>query len=84
MPTKTPAYAALTKTSPVAPFTVDRRDPLPRDVQMDILYCGVCHSDLHLASRVSAGVGVSVSGGLGALPFVSPDSSGRAFSGVPV
>lgn len=46
---KTKAYAAQTADSPIAPFTVQRRDPLPDDVQIDILYCGVCHSDLHQA-----------------------------------
>ncbi len=49
MPTVTPAYAARSATSPLAPFSITRRDPGPRDVQMDILYCGVCHSDLHIA-----------------------------------
>ncbi len=34
---------------PLAPFSLDRRDPLPKDVEIDILYCGVCHSDLHQA-----------------------------------
>jgi uncharacterized zinc-type alcohol dehydrogenase-like protein len=33
----------------MAPFAFDRRDPGPADVQIDILYCGVCHSDLHTA-----------------------------------
>lgn len=44
---KTAAYAAQTATSPLAPFTIDRREPLERDVSIDILYCGVCHSDIH-------------------------------------
>jgi uncharacterized zinc-type alcohol dehydrogenase-like protein len=44
-PTK--GYAARSKTSPLAPFSFDRRDPGPTDVQIDILFCGVCHSDLH-------------------------------------
>ena len=43
------AYAAFDKTSPFGPFTLDRREPGPRDVQIDILFCGVCHSDLHTA-----------------------------------
>jgi uncharacterized zinc-type alcohol dehydrogenase-like protein len=47
MPTK--AYAAQAATSPLAPFSVERRTPLPTDVAIDILYCGVCHSDLHQA-----------------------------------
>ena len=41
------AYAAQSPTSQVAPLTIRRRDPRPSDVQIDILYCGVCHSDLH-------------------------------------
>src|SRR5882757_7713026 len=41
------AYAAHSATSPLAPFTVARRSPRPQDVQIEILYCGVCHSDLH-------------------------------------
>src|SRR5690348_740749 len=46
---KTPAYAAASATSPVAPFTIERREPGPHDVLIDILYCGVCHSDIHQA-----------------------------------
>jgi len=41
------AWAAHSATSPLAPFSIDRRDPLPDDVVIEILYCGVCHSDLH-------------------------------------
>src|ERR1700681_2468864 len=41
------AYAAHSATSPIAPFTLARRSPRPQDVQIEILYCGVCHSDLH-------------------------------------
>ena len=40
----TQAYAA-----PPGPYSFDRRDPVPRDVQIEILFCGVCHSDLHAA-----------------------------------
>jgi uncharacterized zinc-type alcohol dehydrogenase-like protein len=43
------AYAAASAISPLKPFSVQRRDPGPRDVQIEILYCGVCHSDLHQA-----------------------------------
>ena len=43
----TKAYAAQSAKSPLAPFSFVRRDPLPTDVQIEILYCGVCHSDLH-------------------------------------
>jgi len=42
-------YAAQSATSALAPFAFERRDPGPADVQIDILYCGVCHSDLHTA-----------------------------------
>ncbi len=44
---KTAAYAAQSATSKMAPHTIERRAPGPNDVQIDILYCGVCHSDLH-------------------------------------
>ncbi len=47
MPTK--AYAAQSASSPLAPFAVTRRELLPTDVAIDVLYCGVCHSDLHQA-----------------------------------
>lgn len=46
---KTKSYAALTASSPLAPFEISRREPGPEDVQIEILYCGVCHSDLHTA-----------------------------------
>lgn len=46
---KTKAYAAQTATSALAPFDIQRREPGPQDVQIEILYCGVCHSDLHTA-----------------------------------
>src|SRR3954467_6105911 len=46
---KTPAYAALAAGKPFAPFTVERREPGPREVLIDILFCGVCHSDVHQA-----------------------------------
>lgn len=44
-----PAYAAAAAAAPLAPFTIERREPGPRDVQIDIAYCGVCHSDIHQA-----------------------------------
>ena len=43
------AYAAQDATAPLAPWTITRRDTKPHDVQIQILYCGVCHSDLHTA-----------------------------------
>src|SRR3954467_3322388 len=45
----TRAYAAQSSTSPLAPFQIERRALRPRDVQVEILYCGVCHSDIHMA-----------------------------------
>jgi uncharacterized zinc-type alcohol dehydrogenase-like protein len=45
----TPAYAAMGATSALVPHTITRRDPGPDDVAIDILFCGVCHSDIHLA-----------------------------------
>ncbi|PZQ44194.1 MAG: hydroxyacid dehydrogenase [Micavibrio aeruginosavorus] len=47
MPVSTKAYAAQSKTSPIAPFAFDRRDPGPKDVAIDIKFCGICHSDVH-------------------------------------
>ena len=41
------AYSAASAKSPLAPFSFQRRDPGAEDIQMEILYCGVCHSDLH-------------------------------------
>jgi alcohol dehydrogenase (NADP+) len=46
---KTRSYAAPSAGKPLAPFTIERREPGPQDVLIDILYCGVCHSDLHQA-----------------------------------
>jgi uncharacterized zinc-type alcohol dehydrogenase-like protein len=42
------AYAAQSATSGLGPFTIQRRRPGPQDVQIDIFFCGICHSDLHL------------------------------------
>ena len=41
------AYAAASPTSSMASTTIQRRDPTERDVHIDILFCGICHSDLH-------------------------------------
>ena len=46
---KTQGFAALTAKDALAPFSFERREPGPDDVQIDILFCGVCHSDLHTA-----------------------------------
>ncbi|MDD5287466.1 MAG: NAD(P)-dependent alcohol dehydrogenase [Desulfuromonadaceae bacterium] len=43
----TAAYAAVSSRSQLAPYTIERRDPGPNDVLVNILYCGVCHSDIH-------------------------------------
>ena len=45
--TSAKGYAAQSATTPVAPWDFERRDPGPHDVEFDILFCGVCHSDLH-------------------------------------
>src|ERR1700682_4179057 len=42
------AFAAQSATSGLAPYRLERRSPGPQDIQIEILYCGVCHSDLHL------------------------------------
>jgi uncharacterized zinc-type alcohol dehydrogenase-like protein len=50
MPTsKIKSYAAQTSSSALAPFEIARREPGATDVEMEILFCGVCHSDLHQA-----------------------------------
>ena len=40
-------YAAHSPTAPLAPWHFERREPGPTDVRLDILFCGICHSDLH-------------------------------------
>ncbi len=42
-------YSARSATSALAPGSIQRRTPRPQDIQIEILYCGVCHSDLHQA-----------------------------------
>src|SRR6187402_3263115 len=46
---KIKAYSAASATSPLASSTIPRRNPTDRDVQIEILFCGICHSDLHTA-----------------------------------
>jgi len=46
---KANAYSAASATSPLASTTIARRDPADHDVQIEILFCGICHSDLHAA-----------------------------------
>lgn len=43
------AYAAQSATAPLGPFAIERRAPLPKDVEIEILFCGVCHTDIHFA-----------------------------------
>src|SRR5215210_6460916 len=45
----TKAYSATSATSPLGGTTIPRREPTAHDVQMEILFCGICHSDLHYA-----------------------------------
>jgi uncharacterized zinc-type alcohol dehydrogenase-like protein len=49
MTIQTQGYANHSATSELIPFKFERRDPRPSDVVIDILYCGVCHSDIHSA-----------------------------------
>lgn len=49
MPQTVQGYAAHSHDTPLVPFSFERRDPRPDDVVIDILYTGVCHSDLHAA-----------------------------------
>ena len=50
------AWGATSPTAPIAPLTIERRSPTPRDIQIEILYCGICHSDLHYARNEWADV----------------------------
>ena len=50
------AYSARSATSALAPASIQRRTPRPQDIQIDILYCGVCHSDLHTVRNEWEGV----------------------------
>ena len=50
----TKAYSAFNATSPLAPFTFQCRDPGADEVEIQILFCGVCHTDLHI-SRATNG-----------------------------
>ncbi len=45
--TMTHAYAATGPTAPLGPFEIERRELRPHDIKLDIMYCGVCHTDLH-------------------------------------
>src|ERR1700722_17172464 len=53
---KAKAYSASGATSPLASTTIPRRDPNEHDIQIEILFCGVCHSDLHQVRNEWSGV----------------------------
>ena len=50
------AFAARDANSGLAPASIKRRAPRPQDVQIEILYCGICHSDLHQVRNEWSGV----------------------------
>jgi alcohol dehydrogenase (NADP+) len=50
------AFSAASPTSPLASTTISRRDPTENDVQIEILFCGICHSDLHQVRNEWSGV----------------------------
>src|SRR5260370_34531184 len=52
----TKAYSAANATSPLASTTIPRRDPTEHDLQIEILFCGICHSDLHQVRNEWSGV----------------------------
>ena len=45
------AFAAQTASSPLTPFNFERRNPGPHDVEIDIQFCGVCHTDIHFVNN---------------------------------
>jgi len=53
---KANAYSAASATSSLAATTIARRDPTEPDVQIEILFCGICHSDLHQVRNEWSGV----------------------------
>jgi uncharacterized zinc-type alcohol dehydrogenase-like protein len=53
---KAKAYSAGSATSPLAGTTIARRDPTEHDVQIEIVFCGICHSDLHQVRNQWSGV----------------------------
>jgi uncharacterized zinc-type alcohol dehydrogenase-like protein len=68
---ETKAYAAVCATSPLAATRIPRRDPSPRDVQIEILFCGICHSDVHQVRNEWSG----------AIPTVYPAVAGHEIVG---
>ena len=65
------AYSVASATSPLTSARIQRRDPAEHDVQIEILYCGVCHSDLHQVRNEWSG----------ALPTVYPCVPGHEIVG---
>ena len=65
------AYSAASATSPLASTTISRRDPTENDVRIEILFCGICHSDLHQARNEWSGF----------LPTVYPCTPGHEIVG---
>ncbi|MDQ3718532.1 MAG: alcohol dehydrogenase catalytic domain-containing protein, partial [Thermoproteota archaeon] len=53
---KAKAYATVSANSSLAPTTIPRRDPGEHDVQIEILFCGICHSDLHQVRNEWSGI----------------------------
>lgn len=47
MPTTVRGYAAYASDADLVPFVFERRDPRPDDVELEVLFCGICHSDIH-------------------------------------
>jgi alcohol dehydrogenase (NADP+) len=68
---KAKAYSAASDKSPLASTSIQRRDPTENDVQMEILFCGICHSDLHLVRNEWSG----------AMPTVYPIVPGHEILG---
>ena len=84
--TATRAFAAQNGQTPLAEISIDRRAPGPKDVAIDILYCGVCHSDLHTARGEWGGVKFPsvptvVLGVLFIVPLCVKQNIGLAFGG---
>jgi uncharacterized zinc-type alcohol dehydrogenase-like protein len=68
---KAKAYSAASATSPLGSTTIQRRDPTEADVQIEILFCGICHSDLHQVRNEWSGV----------MPTVYPCVPGHEIAG---
>ncbi len=68
---KAKAYSVSSATSPFASATIARRDPTEHDVQIEILFCGICHSDLHQARDEWSGM----------MPTVYPCVPGHEIAG---